>query len=1267
MQFVPHGPEIPDALLQAHEEGRVVFFCGAGISYPAGLPGFKKLVEEIYRIVGARQNKAEQQAYKYNQFDAALDLLEARLPGQRIALRSAVAEALKPNLRRKGATQTHAALLRLARNHEGSLRLVTTNFDRVFERVAKLIKQPINSYSAPMLPIPKNSRWDGVVYLHGLLPNQIDEASLNQLVLTSGDFGLAYLTERWAARFVSELFRNYVVCFVGYSINDPVLRYMMDALAADRMLGEATPQAYAFGDFRPGQEKEKTAEWKAKGVKPILYEVPDGTNDHSLLHKTLKVWSETHRDGVLGKERIVIDLALARPSGSSKQDNFVGRMLWALSDESGLPAKQFANFDPVPPLAWLHAFCARTHKHEHLRRFGVSPHRQVDDSLAFSLIHRPAPYTRAPWMSLTAGGLTQSQWDDIMFHVARWLLRHLNDPELILWMTQNGGQLHERWVWLVENRLSEIARLEKAGNLDELDEIKTNAPNAIPGPLMRTLWRFILTGRIKTGANDVEFYRWQEKFNLDGLTPTLRLELRELLSPRIRLKKPMTWGAFEESSVESSHLSQIVGWEIELTADNVLSEMGDMKSEEWQDALPTMLEDFQLLLRDALDLLRELGEANDYSDQSFWDLPSISEHWQNRGFHDWVVLIELLRKAWQQINEKDTEAGTQIAQRWFGLPYPTFKRLALFAAAESENIHGNHWVHWLTADNAFWLWSIDTQRETMRLLRKRGASLSIDEEEKLESAILSGPPRSLYSDDLDPDEWTQRWRHSVWHCLAKLREGGKQLGTNAGLKLEELAAANPEWELQSYHRDEFPHWMSGAGDPDFTEHREIDIVPRNHKDLVVWLKQTPRNAGPFNDDNWRETCQNHFFLSFFALQSLANENCWPTQRWNEAIQAWGDEKIASRAWEFAGPLLESAPDQLVKDTAHSIGRWLKSASKDNVRHETVLIDMCKRVMSLDLNDGVDTEQPVLRAINHPIGHITEALLNLWFKRTPSDNDTLPHELEPLFSRLTNTAVDNYRHGRVILASRLIALFRVDPHWTETCLLPLLDWESEPVEAKAAWQGFLLSPRLYPELLIAFKSHFLETAQHYSELGEHRSQYAAFLTFAALNPVESYSLQDFETAFSALPQEGLREAARVLPQALESAGRQREDFWNNRIQPFWQQVWPKSLDLASSGIAESLARLCIAANDEFPTVLATVKDWLKPLQHPSVAVHLLQKSDLAERFPEEALELLNKIISEQTWPPKDLLDCVNVIERSMPALSADPRSQRLKTLVRRHRG
>ena len=72
MQFVTHGPDIPDALLQAHEEGRVVFFCGAGISYPAGLPGFKGLVEQIYQLNGTSLSDIEREAFERGQFDATL-------------------------------------------------------------------------------------------------------------------------------------------------------------------------------------------------------------------------------------------------------------------------------------------------------------------------------------------------------------------------------------------------------------------------------------------------------------------------------------------------------------------------------------------------------------------------------------------------------------------------------------------------------------------------------------------------------------------------------------------------------------------------------------------------------------------------------------------------------------------------------------------------------------------------------------------------------------------------------------------------------------------------------------------------------------------------------------------------------------------------------------------------------------------------------------------------------------------------------------------
>lgn len=179
MQFITNGLDIPDALLRAHEEGRVVFFCGAGISYPAGLPGFEGLVEQIYRLNGTALSDIERKAFERGQFDATLDLLERRLPGQRLAVRSKLAQALKPRLRRQGATDTHAALLRLAHDREGALRLVTTNFDRVFHAAAKRSGPAFQAHVAPMLPIPKNSRWNGLVYLHGLLPEKTDDTALN--------------------------------------------------------------------------------------------------------------------------------------------------------------------------------------------------------------------------------------------------------------------------------------------------------------------------------------------------------------------------------------------------------------------------------------------------------------------------------------------------------------------------------------------------------------------------------------------------------------------------------------------------------------------------------------------------------------------------------------------------------------------------------------------------------------------------------------------------------------------------------------------------------------------------------------------------------------------------------------------------------------------------------------------------------------------------------------------------------------------------------
>ena len=1257
MQFVRHGPDIPERLLQAHEDGRVVFFCGAGISYPARLPGFAGLVEKVYETLATAPNAVQQAAIKAGQFDTAIGLLEADIVGGRETVRRTLAGILTPDLSATNATATHEALLTLGKCRNGQTRLITTNFDLLFEEVIAAKSLPIERFQAPLLPVPKN-RWDGLVYLHGLLSAAPTASELDRLVVSSGDFGLAYLTERWAARFVSELFRNYTVCFVGYSINDPVLRYMMDALAADRLLGESPPEMFAFGSFSKGKEEERANEWRAKNVTPILYREH---NRHAYLHKTLRAWAETYRDGVRGKERIVVEYAMARPLASTRQDDFVGRLLWALSDPGGLPARRFADLDPVPSLDWLEPLSEERYRHADLGRFGVPPRTTVDDKLTFSLTRRPSPYPLAPSMCIVDAGARGSRWDEVMRQLARWLIRHLDDPALLLWLVKRGGQLHDDLVWWIEHRLDELAKLKRDGNAAELARIREGAPNAIPGPMMRTLWRLLLTGRVKSWLRDFDLYRWRDRFKRDGLTATLRLELREMLTPRVSLREPFRWPAENREAHEPERIKDLVEWEIVLSTDHVHSSLRDLpRDERWNAALPELLSDVSALLRDALDLMRELGSAEDRSDLSYMHQPSISEHPQNRDFHDWTALIDLTRDAWLATAAQSPARAALVAQSWWHTPYPLFRRLAFFAAAQDNVIPLRRALDWLLADDHWWLWSEETEREAMRLLVTLAPQLDAVMLQELEQAVLAGPPRDMFKDDIEPERWTRITDREIWLRLAKIAEAGAVLGAESSARLSGLSGQYPEWTLAADQRDEFPYWM-GDGD----EWRKFVATPRHRRELIEWLRQQP-SPDHWQEDDWRQRCRDNFATIACALCALAREGVWPTERWREALQAWSEEKLLKRSWRYMAPILATAPDQVLQTLDHGVSWWLQSIAKTFEGHETLFFVLARRILAQDHQDGVDTDDPVGRAINHPVGHVTEALLRWWYRRSLEDGQGLPDDIKPTFTELCDTQIDKYRHGRVLLAAHVIALFRVDGDWATQHLLPLFVWQRSEAEARAAWEGFLWSPRLYRPLMEMLKPAFLDTARHYAALGKHDGQYASLLTFAALDPGDTFTTAELATATRSLPPDGLHDAAQALVRALEGAGEQRADYWTNRVAPYLHAIWPKTRDNVSPAIAESLGRLCVAAQDAFPESLTLLRAWLQPPAHPDYLVHRLHEAGLCGRFPEHALDFLSLVIGDQTqWPPSDLGACLDAIRIAAPELEADPRFERLMAYLRQH--
>jgi SIR2-like domain len=1237
MQFIQNGPDVPDKLLQAHEDGQVVFFCGAGISYPAGLPGFKSLVKRVYDGLGEEKRAPEASAFRRGLYDTVLSLLEARVVRGRTAVREHVADILRPNLELPHALETHEALLTLCRTRSGQRRLITTNFDRLFEIAREQLAISLPVYQAPLLPVPKN-RWDGLVYLHGLLPQQADTIELDKLVISSGDFGIAYLTERWAARFVSDLFRTYTVCFVGYSINDPVLRYMMDALAADRLKGESPPEAFAFGSYSKGKESEAATEWETKNVTPILYREH---NRHAYLRQTLSAWASTFRDGVLGKESIVARYAVTVPTASTAEDDYVGRLLWALSDPSGLPAKRFAEFNPLPSLDWLAPMASQRFGHTDLERFGVRPEIEVDDRLTFSLVVRPPPYMLAAAMSLVLRENDVCQWDHVMRWVAHWLSRHLDNEELLQWVASQGSALHPHFAWTIERHLNN-------------NEVR---------PVMRRLWRLVLSNRLADGAPFGDPYDWRTRLARDGYSPAKRLEFLQLVEPHVRLSRPRPW-LHEDPTHQRADVTRagdLVSWEVVLAsahAADALREAGGDPA--WGAALPHLLWDATELLRDALDLMRELDGADDRADMSYIARPSISEHEQNRDFHDWTFLIVLLRDAWLAALESSPDVAKAEVRRWLNIPYPVFRRLVFFAATQNQAFPVRECLNWLLADEQWWLWSVETEREAIRLLVWLADKLDAAESDRLQQAVLNGPPRRMFRDDVDDAEWERIADREIWMRLEKYQNAGGHLTPASADRLAALLRIHPQWRLAEDERDEFPFWMGDGED-----WREYIEVPRTTEEITEWLQAHPQDVDR-HWDNWQDRCRTHFQQTSEALIALAQQGHWYPDRWRGALQVWADGMLLEQSWDAIAATLADAPDQLIVAIAHSVTWWLQEEAKAFEGQEDAFFALVRRIVELHRDqDVVPANDIVGFAINHPIGHAVQAALSWWYRQQLRDGQGLDQNILDLFTELSDTRFASFRYGRLLLAAHVITLYRVDRQWTEEHLLPNFDWNRSITEATAAWKGFLWSPRLYLPLISRLGPEMLATANHYDQLGDHADQYSSFLTYVALQAGDLFTLRELRETTAVLPLDGKNRIACTLVDALEGSGEQRSEYWANRIQPYIARIWPKSRELINPRISESFTRLAIAAGDEFPQALETLRGWLVRTNEPGFALHKLVESGLCARFPRDALSLLDLIIGEDLrWRANDLRNCIGLIRATAPQTEADDRYQRLLQIVRR---
>ncbi len=265
--------DLPREVIDAHREGRLVLFVGAGASFdhPSNLQTFDDLASSVAKRFGASDEiltRFRSRPDGLLGYLATRDPQPGHWPVHELVKEILADPASKPNA-------NHEAIMRIAAASP-VMRIVTTNFDDHLASHAAIAHIPIpNVYVGPALPLGRN--FSGLVHLHGSVLRPASE-----FVLTDADFGAAYLTESWAARFLYPMFSNFVVLFVGYSMQDIVMSYLARGLPESQSRYALTPDPDG-------------SDWRSLNIKPIGY-LPLWLKSHWLDRGTHRV-GRPCRDG----------------------------------------------------------------------------------------------------------------------------------------------------------------------------------------------------------------------------------------------------------------------------------------------------------------------------------------------------------------------------------------------------------------------------------------------------------------------------------------------------------------------------------------------------------------------------------------------------------------------------------------------------------------------------------------------------------------------------------------------------------------------------------------------------------------------------------------------------------------------------------------------------------------------------------------------------------------------------------------------------------
>ncbi|MEG3155145.1 SIR2 family protein [Sphingomonas sp. RB1R13] len=1255
MRFLHDGPVIPPHLLTQRNEGNVIFFCGAGISRRAGLPDFAGLTQKVVAKLGAE--KARDAMERGDSSDRVFSLLVREFGQSEVdrEIYSALKVARKPDL------SCHRTILDLSRGADGRPQLVTTNFDFLFEAVEKRIPRVV----PPALPdLSLQPSIDGVVYLHGRL-RKPEVGVASGYVISSADFGRAYLSEGWATRFVKALRERYTIVLLGYRAEDPPMRYLLEGLnAADGVSYDSPIYAFTQGDEGDAEE-----EWQDRGVTPVCYSKSD---DHAGLWNTLSAWAEAVRNPE-GWNDEVIGIAQKRPIELAPHER--GQVVELVSSKQG--AKLFADAQPAPSAEWICVFDANV-RYAEPRKWSWDDDDEIDPLDLYGLdddLPRPPREGNAQqvipgfnpldWKNGDASfpertGLRgwDAQWanplPERLHHLARWFGGVMHQP-VAVWWAAGWKQLNPNMLWFVSRRL---------------DQREADIP-----PEAGTFWRLYLESCDQGGSFNRE-YGWFDFRSMVGREGWSGASLRffeRVSQPHVKFSRERFGRSYPiDESWEDLRLRRLVHVNVRVL---------DRHNEELEipdNQLAAVIAVVRRSLLTASNLLDEIGT-------DWWQTPTLHPTGERgESFHGRKTLHFLwIRDLFDRLVNVDPEAAALELTQWPINDTFFFGKLSIYAAMSPEVVPASKVAALLSDVDDRIFWDPYGQRELLYTLRARWVDFTSRQRRSIERRIAKGPER--WEDEKASDFRRRKSVHSA-ERLKWLELNACALTPVTEKALIALSRVDPSWSDDWARGADRSLDSRGGMVERVTDTRGIEAAPIG-RILDEARAKTESRHGELQDFRpFEGLVMSRPFRALAALRFALRRGEAPLSFWEALLSNWPDGHSLRLRWLAAHTVAELPADAL-ESLRHYVPRWFEKYLKDlaDADRACALAAFDKVIASYVTASpnvtasGVGhttiggvvqdrSEVSVSKAINGPIGRLAEALWKL-MPSTATKQGQMPDGVGERLEVLFGATGDGGGHAACVVATHFPWLDYWFPEWSDRVLRPMFAI-CHPL-SEAVWHGFGANPNwpstrtlriLCPDLLAMLKGE--PTWEPDESDKRHWVQKMVILTRPENDGGPPVSFKEARDVLVAIDDKGRGDALWMLANIASEQG-----TWDTFVKPFIEQAWPRQVKFRTETVSRSFARLVEQSGDSFPDVVRTVVGLLRPVAHLDMITYRLSKEaeqgtdDFARKFPAETLLLLDALIAEdRSQMPYELGKTLDVIAEADPKLRRTMAWRRLYELT-----